>query len=420
MKVRIHPSQASGKVVSQASKSSMQRAVVAALLANGTSTLTNITYSDDSVSALRMAECMGAKVERGDDLVRIKGGLNPVCSELNCGESGLGVRMFSAISSLCDNEIVLSGSGSIQRRPMYMIEDALRKLGVKVESSNGFLPVRIQGPLKGGRINIDGSASSQFISGLLFALPLVDDDSVLLIDSLKSKPYIDLSISVLKSFGIEIIVRDYREIHIRGKQQYHPAEYRIEEDWSGISFLAVLGAISGQLTIQELSLESVQADKAIVDALKMAGALLETGLNELSVAPGKLKPFEFDITDCPDLAPPLAALAAFCKGKSVLRGTDRLINKESNRSQALKSEFYKLGVEINVLDNIVEIIGGGKIKPATVFSYKDHRIAMALAIVASRAEGPVTISGAEAVSKSYPGFYDDLSRLGIAVELINK
>ena len=420
MIARIYPSDSSGSLVSQASKSSMQRAVAAALLSNGLSVLSNVSDSADSLSALKMAECLGASVERTGDKVNIRGGLDPVCRELNCGESGLGVRLFSAIASLCDKEITISGSGSVMKRPMAMIEKSLKELGAKADSARGFLPIKIKGPIHGGKLKIDGSFSSQFISGLLFALPLLEEDSILLIDSLKSKPYIDLTISVLESFGISIDKHDYREIYIRGRQVYKSACYRVEEDWSGISFLAILGAISGRISVKGLSLNSVQSDKVIVDVLRKAGAVVETVKNELIIAPGKLlKPFEFDISDCPDLAPPLTALAAYCNGKSVLRGTSRLAGKESNRSETLKLEFARLGVNIDIQNDSMEIFGKSRVGSGEVDSHDDHRIAMALAIAAVKAEGPVTINNAEAINKSYPGFFNDMVKLGIKVELFN-
>lgn len=416
---RINPSDISGSIYSRPSKSSMQRAVAASLLCDGLSLISNISESADSLSALKMAECLGATIHRDGDTLRIIGGLKPVCHELNCGESGLGVRLFSAIASLCEEEIALTGSGSVLKRPMGMIEDSLRILGAKVESSSGYLPLKIRGPIRGGRLEIDGSLSSQLISGLLFALPLLDEDSSLVIDSLKSKPYIDLTINVLESFGIKIENRNYREIYIKGGQEYLPSIYRVEEDWSGISFIAVLGAISGRVTVKGLSLTSVQSDRIIIDFLSKAGAKIITRDNEITVSPGKLKPFEFDISDCPDLAPPLTALAAYCKGKSVLKGTARLAAKESNRSETLKKEFAKLGVEIDIREDSMEIHGKNKILPAEVDSHSDHRIAMALAVAAAGAEGQVIINGSEAVSKSYPGFFDDMAKLGLDLELIN-
>jgi 3-phosphoshikimate 1-carboxyvinyltransferase len=420
MIARIKPSHISGSIISQPSKSSMQRAVAASLLCNGLSVISNISDAADSQSALAMAECLGATIQRDGDTLLINGGLKPVCRKLNCGESGLGVRLFSAIASLCEEEIFISGNGSILKRPMSMIEDSLSKLGAKVQSASGFLPLSIQGPIHGGRYEIDGSLSSQLISGLLFALPLLREDTLLIIDSLKSRPYIDLTISVLESFGVEIDNRDYREIFIRGGQKYLPARYRVEEDWSGISFITVLGAVSNKLTVKGLSLNSVQSDRVIIDLLHRAGAKVEARDNEVTVSPGNLKPFEFDISDCPDLAPPLTALAAYCKGKSVLMGTARLVAKESNRSDALRKEFSKLGVKIDIRKDSMVIHGAGRINSAEVDSHSDHRIAMALTIAASRAEGEVVINGADAVSKSYPGFFDDVAKLGLEVELINK
>ncbi len=416
----INPSDISGSVYSRPSKSSMQRAVAASLLCDGLSLISNISESADSLSSLKMAECLGAKIIRDGNTLQIRGGLKPLCHELNCGESGLGVRLFSAIASLCEEEITISGQGSVLKRPMGMIEDSLRSLGARVESSSGFLPLKIQGPIYGGRLEIDGSLSSQLISGLLFALPLLTEDSTLVIDSLKSRPYIDLTINVLESFGIKIENRNYREIFIKGGQVYLPSAYRVEEDWSGISFIAVLGAISGSVTIKGLSLSSVQSDRIIIDFLRNAGAEIITRDNEITVSKARLNPFEFDISDCPDLAPPLTALAAYCTGKSVLKGTARLVAKESNRSETLKKEFAKLGVEITVREDSMEIYGKNKIKAAEVESHSDHRIAMALAIAAAGADGQVIINGSEAVSKSYPGFFDDVAKLGLDVELINQ
>jgi 3-phosphoshikimate 1-carboxyvinyltransferase len=418
MKVKIYPSIASGTVGSQPSKSSMQRAIAAALLAKGTSSLSNISVSDDSLSALKMAECLGATIVRNNEKIEIIGGLKEGCNNLYCGESGLGVRLFSAIASLRNEEITLSGSGSIMTRPMTMIEDSLKKLGVKVETSNGYLPLKIQGPIKGGEIEIDGSLSSQLISGLLFALPMAEDDSLLKISSLNSKPYIDLTVSVLRSFGIEIENRDYSEIFIKGRQSYLATDYRIEEDWSGIAFLAVLGAISGGVRIKGLSHSSIQADRAIVNVLKSTGSQVEEGIDELIVPPGDLRSFNFDIKDCPDLAPPLAALASFCDGKSTITGTQRLESKESNRSLTLQEEFSKLGLRIDVNTDFMVIHGGGPIRSGIVESRGDHRIAMALALLATRSDGQVVINGAEVVNKSYPGFYSDIKRLGIKTEII--
>ncbi len=420
MRAEIKQSIPGGCIQPPASKSSMQRALAAALLCKGSSTIINPSDSEDSIAAIGMVECLGAHIARDNAGLIIKGGLNPVCTSLNCGEAGLAVRMFSAIAALTKNEITIEGKGTILTRPMGMLINGLQLLGVHVESIDEKLPLKIRGPIHGGKVSIDGSVSSQFISGLLMALPLVEKDSILLVDSLKSKPYIDLTIDVLKKFGIEIANNNYKEFKIRGRQEYVPASYRVEEDWSGIAFLAVAGAIGGNVRIKGVSSNSVQADIRIVDALRLAGADVSFIGDDLIVKMAELDAFEFDITDCPDLAPPLVALASFCKGKSVLKGSSRLVRKESNRALTLSSEFRKIGVNILVSDDTMEIDGVDAVKGNIIDSHGDHRIAMALAVAATRSAEPIIIEGAESVNKSYPGFFDDLRTLGIVVKTENK
>lgn len=420
MEVKISPSLISGSVEAQASKSSMQRGIAGALLARGKSVLLNPSFSDDSLAALHMAECLGAKVSKMKDKVIIEGGLAPECSTLDCGESGLAVRMFSAIASLCEKEITLKGAGSIMDRPMSMIADALSSMGVEVSTTNGRLPLKIRGPIEGGNCYVDGSLSSQFLTGLLFALPLVSKDSVIRVDSLQSKPYIDLTIRVLSQFGIEIDNRAYEKILIKGKQEFRPVEYRVEEDWSGIAFLAVAGAIAGSVEVTKLSAGSVQADKKIIEILENCGADININDNTLEVKKQRLNPFIFDISDSPDLAPPLVALATFCDGNSVITGTRRLKSKESNRAKTLYQEFRKIGVDITISQNSMEIKGAKNVKGGRVNSHGDHRIAMALAVAATVADGPVIIEGAESINKSYPGFYDHMRILGAEVDEIKQ
>jgi len=420
MVVKVSASNALGTVHSPASKSSMQRAVAAALLAEGTSTLFNPSFSEDSLSAIKMAECLGASVKISKEKVEIKGGFNPVCEILDCGESGLGVRMFSAIAALSDKEIIFSGSGSILNRPMDMLKNPLESLGAIVVTMNGKLPLLLKGPLTGGKAKVDGSSSSQFLTGLLFALPMAEENSILEILNLKSKPYIDLTLDILNKFGISVENQGYKEFFIPGKQKYIATDYQVEGDWSGAAFLAVLGAISGKVTIHHLQLNSTQPDRMILEALKMAGADVEERDDKIIVSPNKLKAFNFDITDCPDLAPPLVALASFCEGKSVITGTERLKAKESDRAFTLQKEFSALGIDIQEFENKIEIIGRKNIEGGEVSSHGDHRIAMALAIAGTKATSPVTISGAEAINKSYPNFFNDLQKLGVVLETIKE
>lgn len=295
-----------------------------------------------------------------------------------------------------------------------MIEEALSQLGVKCETSAGFLPLTIRGPLKGGIITIDGSVSSQLLTGLLMALPIATNDTEINVANLKSKPYIDLTLQILKDFGITVDNSDYKIFRIPGKQKFKAREYTIEGDWSGASFLLVAGAINGNITLEGLNISSRQSDMAIMEALKKAGAKLIIEKGSITVSKSELKAFETDATESPDLFPPLVALAAYCKGKTRIKGVSRLIHKESNRASALQEEFGKLGIRITIDDDVM-IIEGSKVSGGNVSSHDDHRIAMALAVAALGATGKVAIKDSHSVAKSYPLFFDDLKNLGAIV-----
>jgi 3-phosphoshikimate 1-carboxyvinyltransferase len=326
--------------------------------------------------------------------------------------------MFTPITALHDKEIVINGKGSVLSRPVKMVELPLIQLGVEVSSTNGYLPIRVKGPLTGGSVTADGSVSSQFITGLLMALPVAAKDSRITVKNLVSRPYIDLTISILAGFGIEIVNDDYTLFGIKGNQVYRPGEYTVEGDWSGAAFLMVMGAIGGQIEIRGLDPESTQADREIYNAMSLAGANINRTGSSIIVSGGDLKGFEFDISDCPDLAPPLAALALACRGKTVLTGTRRLLSKESNRSHALKETLSSLGARINNFDDRMEIEGGYPLKGGIVDSFNDHRIAMTLAVAGLLCVEPVIISEMESVNKSYPGFINDFSLLGGNISII--
>jgi len=297
---------------------------------------------------------------------------------------------------------------------MIMIEEALNQLGVKCKSSDGFLPITIQGPITGGHCEIDGSISSQLLTGLLMALPLASKDSEIKVKNLKSKPYIDMTLQLLNSFGISVENSDYTLFRIPGNQKYVPHNYTVEGDWSGGAFLLVAGAISGQLTVKGLRSDSRQSDISVLKALKMAGVQMIIGEDQVEISKSELKPFEFDATESPDLFPPLVALASYCSGISTIKGVSRLIFKESNRAKTLMEEFGKMNVKIEVTDDIMSITGG-RPDAARVESHDDHRIAMATAVASLGATGRVSIRDSQCVAKSYPGFFDDLRHLGVLV-----
>lgn len=410
----VSASNIKGVVIPPSSKSYAQRAIAISLLANGRSILRNIEFCKDTRSALACIEALGAKVSLLDEsTLAIEGGLNPVSNLLNVGESGLATRLFTPIASLHNTPICIQGEGTLLHRPMSMMIEPLRSLGVEVRDGGGFLPIEVCGPIHGGTLTVDGSISSQFITGLLLALPLAQDDTTLKVINPVSTPYIDMTIDSARRFGIEIMHNegDYSEFFIEGRQQYCPTDISIEGDWSGAATMLVAGAIAGEVTVKNISTLSKQADTAICQALERAGAGLIIEQDAVTVSRRELRAFEFDATHAPDLFPALAALAAAAEGESVIIGTNRLRHKESDRAETIRQEYEKLGIDIDISEPNIMRIRGGEIHPAEVFSHDDHRIAMSLAISALRCKGEVKITNAECVEKSYPTFFDDLESL---------
>jgi len=410
----IVPSKLKGKINAPSSKSMTQRAIAASLLAEGESTILNPSYCDDSLAAMTIAVGLGAKVNPGIGEMKITGAGELREKKLNCGESGLAIRMFSPIAALYPAEIILTGSGSLKKRPMSMIENALKQLGVRCISEGGFPPLTIEGPLKGGTCEIDGSVSSQLLTGLLMALPTAEKDSVITVNNLKSKPYIDMTIQVLEGFGIKINNDHFKQFNIKGNQKYKPTIFEVESDWSGGAFLLVAGVIAGDIIVHGLHPQSHQSDKAIITALDKAGARMSITDKAIEIKKSALKAFEFDATESPDLFPPLAVIAAYSKGISGIKGVNRLIYKESNRAVALVDEFGKMGIKLEISDDYL-LITGGKVKGAHVNSHDDHRIAMAAAVAGLGATDKVYIRDSHCVAKSYPGFFDDLRNIGAEI-----
>lgn len=411
MKTTIHKGRIAGSITAPASKSYAQRAVAAALLAGGETTLTHLDLCNDTRAALDVARRLGASVSHEGTTYTIRGGLNPVSTKLNIGESGLATRLFTPIASLCHMPITINGEGSILRRPIEMMEEPLQALGVEVISNGGYLPISVKGPMRGGEIHVDGSLSSQFITGLLMALPLSPNDTVLHVENLKSRPYVDMTIDLAARFGVAIEHNNYEQFYIAGGQHYTPCTYNIEGDWSGASCLLVAGATAGSITIRNLNHISLQADLAIIEALARAGAEIITTNSSVTVHGGPLHAFEFDATDCPDLFPALAALAASCEGTSVLTGTQRLTYKESNRAETIAEVFGRLGIGVDLSEENTMRITGGPVSSAVVDSHNDHRIAMAAAVAALSSDDSVVIEGTDAADKSYPNFWNDLDTL---------
>ncbi|NLF43864.1 MAG: 3-phosphoshikimate 1-carboxyvinyltransferase [Bacteroidales bacterium] len=408
MEVIVYPGTINGTLTAPPSKSAAQRAIIIASLAPGDSQLWFPGSCKDVIAVIKACQNLGASITQSNHTLNIKGGITLPSGEISCGESGLGIRILSAVASTFSSEVVLTAEGTLRQRKMDSLSKAIIAMGAECITKEGKAPVSVKGPLKGGTAHIDGQDSSQVLSGLLIAAPLALSDVHLIVDNLKSIPYIDLSLQMMKSFGVEVKHEQYKEFYIKAPQTYKPSHITIEGDWSSASFLLVAGAIAGRITVTNLNPESAQADKKILDALALAGANIHVGPHEVTVSTSSLKAFEFDASHCPDLFPPLLALASCCEGESIITGTDRLHNKESNRAFTLYNEFGKMGVPVRIENNIMRI-SGCKIKGAHTESHSDHRIAMACAVGALRASGPVSISGAEAVNKSYPDFFEQLN-----------
>jgi 3-phosphoshikimate 1-carboxyvinyltransferase len=408
----VTPSALSGEVNAPPSKSIMQRAVAAATLARGESAISHPSDCDDAEAALGIAEALGASVVREPGCVRIAGELRVLHDQLDCRESGLCLRLFASIAALTEARVTLTAHGTLPSRPIGFVQEPLESLGVRCETTGGQPPLVIQGPLRNGRVEVDASVSSQFLSGLLMALPCCAGPSVVEVTRLASASYVGLTLQVVAAFGV-CIDADPSLCHFRiqGSQRYRPSQIAVEGDWSGAAMLAVAGAIAGEVHVRGLAPASLQPDRAVVEILRRAGAELAIGPDGLGVRKARLGAWEADLADAPDLFPPLAVLACYCEGRSVLRGASRLRAKESDRASAITEALRSMGALISVAGDEMTI-DGGPLHGATIDPRGDHRIAMACAVAALRAREAVRIEHDNCVNKSYPGFFDALQSLG--------
>lgn len=396
----------SGIITPPPSKSIMQRACAAALLHKGTTRIMNPGTSKDDIAALNIIRHLGAVITSlPDNQIEIESnGISPLHNTIHCNESGLSARLFVPIAALCAKEITITGEGSLLGRPMTEYMKILPSLGVKISAENNCLPVKVHGPLQPADITIDGSVSSQFLSGLLFVYAFSATQPVTIhVTDLKSKPYIDLTLKKLRHFGLHVTNQDYKAFTIQPTQRAENTKYVIdvEADWSAAANFIVANAMGAELSFRQINIDSVQADMAILYAINDSN-----------------RAFDFDATDCPDLIPILSIYAGHCSGTSRISGLNRLSYKESNRIISTADMLSQLGIQHTVLEDTLEVTGGNPYRSCTVDSYNDHRIVMAASIAAMNADGPVTILNADAVSKSYPEFFGTLAETGIQCEFL--
>jgi len=416
MRVEIHRSEVKGTVVALPSKSYTHRALICSALARGKSRILSPLISDDTEATCRVLNNLGVDLHKEPELWEVvRGELKKPDSDLYCGESGTTLRFMAAVSALVDGKCRLTCGPSLSRRPVGPLIDGLRQLEVDCRSRGGFPPVVVEGKgrIHGGNVTIPGNISSQFVSALLLVAPLADPAvSLKLTTPLESKPYVSMTMEAQRRFGVVVQTSgDMREFQVR-RQTYHPTEFAVEGDWSSTAYMLAAGALAGKVTVHGLNPESLQADQAIIDILKEMGGDVDLKGATVSVRSSGLNGLEFDMSDCPDLFPLVSAICAVADGTSVLSSVKRLQYKESDRVVSMVEGLRKMGVKATRSEDSVTIVGtnprGGLIDPKG-----DHRIAMAFSVVGLVAEGKTVIQNAECVSKSYPGFWDDLEALGV-------
>ena len=427
MKIKIRPGKLNGTIEIPPSKSYSHRAVIAAALAeNGKkSKIDNLKFSVDITTTTDIMENWGAEIERFESALEIIGNGGKVVPRdkyVQCNESGSTIRFLIPVGITSKNELVFDGKGKLVDRPLDSYYRIFDKQGLKYETTGGKLPLTVNGKLKPGNYEIDGNISSQFITGLLYALPLLEGDSKLIINkNLESKGYVDLTLEILKLAGIEIVNNDYKSFDIRGNQTYKPFDYTVEGDYSQVAFWIVAGIISAnrdnEVKCLHVNKNSLQGDREIIEIVTRMGAKLEIFDDYVIVKPSKTKGTVIDISQCPDIGPVLTVLAALSEGETRIINGERLRIKESDRITSIKTELNKLGGNVSeegdsLIIQGVEGFRGG----VTVNAWNDHRIAMSLAVASTRCEKEIILEEAESVRKSYPHFWDDFEKMGGEIE----
>lgn len=480
-RIRIKPSKLSGYVKIPPSKSMAHRAIICASLSQGVSRISNIDFSDDIIATIEGMRSLGASIEIENDVLIIDGtdflknksqdnrddkiiNENSIKADsieprtIDCNESGSTLRFLVPISLVSRNYVKFIGRGNLGKRPLKTYYDIFDKQGIEYSFKDGEMDLTIDGALRGDVFQVKGNISSQFISGLLFTLPLLEKDSKIVITTnLESKGYIDLTLDIIDKFGVVIVNNDYKEFIIKGGQSYKPTDYKVEGDYSQAAFFFSAGALGNNVECLDLNVDSYQGDKECIDILERMGAKLFSksfdkktikeyskdkvqnvyaiddenmfekesiyekidishieGVEEniLSIKGEKLKATVIDASQCPDIIPVLTVVASLSEGETRVVNGERLRIKECDRLNAICTELNKLGANIVELDNGLVINGVKTLEGGTVYSHKDHRIAMSLAIASTMCKEEVILEEPDCVSKSYPAFWEDFKKLG--------
>lgn len=402
MNVSIKPGRAKGTIAAPPSKSFAHRLMICAALAHGRSTVHGISQSQDMLATMDCISALGVKHTLRNGTLTIDGGLCGYAdgTVFPCRESGSTLRFFLPIALIKPSVGVFTGTERLIERGISVYEKLFEEKGIKLNKDKN--RITVSGALTSGDYTLPGNISSQFVSGLMFALPVLSGDSIIkIVPPVESRPYIDITIDTIKSFGVNIIEKEPNIFYIAGNQTYKCHDMNVEGDWSNAAALFALNSIGGDVSVAGLNNNSIQGDKLCVDALNMLRKPNAT----------------IDISDCPDLGPVLFATAAACNG-AVFTGTRRLRIKESDRAEAMAQELAKFGIKCEVTENTVNVLPGELRKPTEILqSHNDHRIVMALSLLCSITGGE--ICGAEAINKSYPSFFDALTAVGLEVSYDN-
>lgn len=420
--VKITPTKLKGVVQVPPSKSLAHRAIICASLAKGVSRIDNIEYSKDIQATIKAMQSLGTMIEEYDDYLIIDGSttFTKQNSEIDCEESGSTLRFMVPIAIVEENKAHFIGRGNLGKRPLDTFYEIFERQNIGYLYKEEVLDLYVIGKLKPDHYRIPGNISSQFITGLLFALPLLNGDSIIEITSpLESKGYIDLTLQMLKQYDIKIINNEYKSFIIRGNQEYQAHDYRVEADFSQAAFYLVAGAIGNDVVLTDLNLDSLQGDKETLDILEAMGAKISVVSDGIKVTGENLSGAIVDASQCPDVIPVVSVALALANGKSEVVNAKRLRIKECDRIVATASQINVLGGKVKELSEGMSITGISELNGGNCLSFADHRIAMMLAIAATRCNQPIIIDNMECVEKSYPSFWEDYQSLGGIIDVIN-
>lgn len=415
--VTLSPSKLKGEVIIPTSKSVCHRAVICAGLSEGISNIDNVVFSQDIEATCGAMSNLGVEIslDKEASKIKVKGTakLEPKDASIDCFESGSTLRFLIPVAATTGKKVTFDGRGKLVERPLEDYYRIFDEQQIHYENAGGKLPLTIDGKLKAGEYRIKGDVSSQFISGLLFALPLLQGDSKIIVTTeLESKPYVDLTIDALRTFSVEVENVNYREFIVKGNQKYQASDYRVEGDFSQAAFWLVAGSIGADVACDGMNMNSLQGDKAVIEIIKSMGGEISVEGSKIKALPSKTKGAVIDAAECPDLVPVLTVLAALSEGTTEIINAARLRFKESDRLSAITTELNKIGADIEEKEDGLIIRGKEFLNGGTVDSWNDHRIAMALAVASIRCKEAVIIKDSSCIKKSYPNFWEHFRELG--------